>query len=71
MAQACAEVLAGLILCNIIDPDCRGIFATWPFVSDLRTGAMSGGSGEQALLVGRLRADGAGSMICPIRCLRA
>ena len=50
VAQACAEVLAGLILCNIIDPGCRAIFATWPFVSDLRTGAMSGGSGEQALL---------------------
>lgn len=50
VAQACAEVLAGLILCNIIDPNCRGIFATWPIVSDLRTGAMSGGSGEQALL---------------------
>ena len=46
VAQACAEVLAGLILCNVIDP----VFATWPFVSDLRTGAMSGGSGEQALL---------------------
>jgi len=26
------------------------VFGTWPFVSDLRTGAMSGGSGEQALL---------------------
>jgi trimethylamine---corrinoid protein Co-methyltransferase len=50
VAQACAEVLAGLVLCNIIDPQCRGIFAAWPFVSDLRTGAMSGGSGEQALL---------------------
>lgn len=50
VAQACAEVLAGVILCNIIDPNCRAIFATWPFVSDLRTGAMSGGSGEQALL---------------------
>ncbi|KAA3633695.1 MAG: methyltransferase [Proteobacteria bacterium] len=50
VAQACAEVLAGLILCNLIDPNCRAIFATWPFVSDLRTGAMSGGSGEQALL---------------------
>lgn len=50
VAQACAEVLAGLILCNIIDPNCRSIFAAWPFVSDLRTGAMSGGSGEQALL---------------------
>ncbi len=50
VAQTCAEVLAGLILCNIIDPNCRAIFATWPFVSDLRTGSMTGGSGEQALL---------------------
>ena len=50
VAQACAEVLAGLVLCHIIDPNCRSIFAAWPFVSDLRTGAMSGGSGEQALL---------------------
>ena len=50
VAQACAEVLAGLVLCNLLDPECRAIFATWPFVSDLRTGAMSGGSGEQALL---------------------
>jgi trimethylamine--corrinoid protein Co-methyltransferase len=50
VAQACAEVLAGLVLCNIIDPECRAIFATWPFVSDLRTGSMTGGSGEQALL---------------------
>lgn len=50
VAQSCAETLAGLILCNIVDPGCRGIFGPWPFVSDLRTGAMSGGSGEQALL---------------------
>jgi trimethylamine--corrinoid protein Co-methyltransferase len=27
------------------------VFGTWPFVSDLRTGAMSGGSAEQALLM--------------------
>ena len=27
------------------------MFGTWPFVSDLRTGAMSGGSGEQAILM--------------------
>jgi trimethylamine---corrinoid protein Co-methyltransferase len=27
------------------------IFGAWPFVSDLRTGAMSGGSGEQAVLM--------------------
>lgn len=50
VAQACAECLAGLILCHLVDPNCRGIFAPWSFVSDLRTGAMSGGSGEQALL---------------------
>ncbi len=50
VAQACAESLAGLVLCNIVDPECRAIFAPWPFVSDLRTGSMSGGSGEQSLL---------------------
>ncbi len=50
VAQSCAESLAGLVLCNIIDPECKAIFAPWPFVSDLRTGAMSGGSGEQSLL---------------------
>ncbi len=50
VAQACAEVLAGLVVCNLVDPDCRVIFAAWPFVSDLRTGSMTGGSGEQALL---------------------
>jgi trimethylamine--corrinoid protein Co-methyltransferase len=31
-------------------PGHPAVFGTWPFVSDLRTGAMSGGSGEQALL---------------------
>ena len=33
-----------------IKPGHPAIFGTWPFVSDLRTGAMSGGSAEQALL---------------------
>ncbi|MEL0228526.1 MAG: trimethylamine methyltransferase family protein, partial [Deltaproteobacteria bacterium] len=32
-------------------PGAPAIFGTWPFVSDLRTGAMSGGSGEQAVLM--------------------
>ena len=50
VAQAVAEVLAGLIYVNAIQPGGQAIFGTWPFVSDLRTGAMSGGSGEQALL---------------------
>ena len=31
-------------------PGHPAICGTWPFVSDLRTGAMSGGSGEQGLL---------------------
>ena len=48
--QAVAEVLAGLCYVNAIRPGAPAIFGTWPFVSDLRTGAMSGGSGEQALL---------------------
>ena len=48
--QAVAEVLAGLVYVNAIKPGHPAIFGTWPFVSDLRTGAMSGGSAEQALL---------------------
>ena len=35
---------------NSIAPGHPAVFGTWPFVSDLRTGAMSGGSAEQALL---------------------
>lgn len=50
VVQATAEVLAGLVYVNAIAPGHPAIFGTWPFVSDLRTGAMSGGSGEQALL---------------------
>ena len=51
IAQAVAEVLAGLVYVNAIKPGHPAIFGTWPFVSDLRTGAMSGGSGEQTLLM--------------------
>lgn len=50
VVQSVSEVLAGLIYINAISPGHPAIFGTWPFVSDLRTGAMSGGSGEQALL---------------------
>ena len=50
IVQAVAECLAGMIYVNAIRPGHPAIFGTWPFVSDLRTGAMSGGSGEQALL---------------------
>jgi len=50
IVQATAECLAGLVYVNAVKPGHPAIFGTWPFVSDLRTGAMSGGSGEQALL---------------------
>jgi len=51
VVQATAEVLAGLVYVNALKPGHPAIFGTWPFVSDLRTGSMSGGSGEQAVLM--------------------
>ncbi len=51
IVQSVAEVLAGLVYVNAVQPGAVAIFGTWPFVSDLRTGAMSGGSGEQAVLM--------------------
>ncbi|MEM8990853.1 MAG: trimethylamine methyltransferase family protein [Pseudomonadota bacterium] len=50
IVQAVAECLAGVVDVNTRVPGHPAVFGTWPFVSDLRTGAMSGGSGEQALL---------------------
>ena len=50
ITQAVAECLAGVVYVNAMSPGHPAIFGTWPFVVDLRTGAMSGGSGEQALL---------------------
>lgn len=50
IVQAVAECLAGVVYVNAIAPGHPAIFGSWPFVSDLRTGAMSGGSAEQALL---------------------
>lgn len=50
IVQAVAECLAGVVYVNSILPGHPAVFGTWPFVSDLRTGAMSGGSAEQALL---------------------
>ena len=45
-----AECLAGLTYVNAIRPGAVAIMGPWPFVSDLRSGAMSGGSPEQGLL---------------------
>jgi trimethylamine--corrinoid protein Co-methyltransferase len=51
IVQVVAEILAGLAYANAVAPGHPVAFAAWPFVSDLRTGAMTGGSGEQALLM--------------------
>lgn len=50
ITQAVAECLGGLVYVNAVKPGAPTIFGTWPFGLDLRTGAMSIGSGEQALL---------------------
>jgi trimethylamine--corrinoid protein Co-methyltransferase len=64
IVQAVAECLAGVVYVNAMAPGHPAIFGTWPFVSDLRTGAMSGGSAEQALLTAGC-ARCTGSMTCP------
>ena len=50
LAQALAECLAGLTGVNLLRPGHPCVMGMWPFVSDLRTGAMSGGSGEEGIL---------------------
>ncbi len=50
LVQALAECLSGLTVVNLLRPGHPVTMGMWPFVSDLRTGAMSGGSGEEALL---------------------
>ena len=51
VVQEVAETLAGLVYVNLICKGHPAMIGIWPFVSDLRTGAMSGGSGEQAILM--------------------
>jgi trimethylamine--corrinoid protein Co-methyltransferase len=50
IVQAVAECLAGVVYVNAMAPGHPAIFGTWPFDLDLRTGSMTVGSGEQALL---------------------
>lgn len=51
VVQSVAEVIAGFVFVNLLKPGHPAIFGTWPFISDLRTGSMSGGSGEQGILM--------------------
>lgn len=50
ITQAVAECLAGIVYVNAVKPGHPAVLGTWPFGLDLRTGAMTVGSGEQALL---------------------
>ena len=61
LAQGLAESLAGMMVVDAIRPGHPTIYAFMPFISDLRTGAMSGGSGEGAI------ANAAAAQICCLR----
>ena len=50
LAQVCAEGLASLTFINLLKSGHPVVLGNWAFVSDLRTGAFSGGGAEQALL---------------------
>ena len=49
LAQGLAETLAAVVLVDAVRPGHPAIHAFMPFVSDLRTGAMTGGGGESAV----------------------
>jgi trimethylamine--corrinoid protein Co-methyltransferase len=49
VAQTIAETLAGMIFGWLVNPRAKIVFGTRLLVTDLRTGAMSGGSGEAAI----------------------
>ena len=51
LTQAIAETLAGMVFARLVDSNAAAIFAPKPLVADLRTGSMSGGGGEQAVLM--------------------
>jgi len=51
LAQCFAETLACLAVVNLVKPGSTINFGMWPFISDLRTGAFSGGSGEEAVVM--------------------
>ncbi len=51
LVQSLAETLACLCVVNMVKRGSPMLFGAWPFVSDLRTGSFTGGSGEQGLLM--------------------
>ena len=49
VVQAVAETLAGLVFAQAINPAAQAVFGPRPMITDLRSGAMTGGCGEQAI----------------------
>ena len=49
IAQTIAETMAGMILGYLVDKNATLIFGPRPMITDLRTGAISGGSAEQPI----------------------
>ena len=52
VAQTLAETLAGIAFVHALDPQASGIAGPRPMITDLRTGGMAGGAGEQAMATG-------------------
>jgi len=50
VVQSVAEALAGMLMINVVEPGHPVVLGPWPFVSDLRTGSFTGGSGEEAVV---------------------
>ncbi|MEM7195954.1 MAG: trimethylamine methyltransferase family protein [Pseudomonadota bacterium] len=51
IAQTAAESIAGMIYCWLINPEVKLIFGPRPMITDLRTGGMAGGAGEQGMII--------------------
>ena len=51
LAQNVAETLAGMVFAWLINPEAKVMFGCRPMLTDLRTGGLTGGSGEQAQLM--------------------
>jgi len=49
LTQGLAESLAGMMMVDALAPGHPCVYGLQPFISDLRTGAMSGGGGEAAI----------------------
>ncbi|MCE8539400.1 trimethylamine methyltransferase family protein [Ruegeria pomeroyi] len=52
VAQTLAETLAGLAFVHALDPNAPRIAGPRPMITDLRSGGLAGGAGEQAMATG-------------------